>query len=74
MIETPTAAGIEETLAVVRRWLPAFLAGERADDDLYVDGVTTWHNIGEREVVVQRTPPAPASSPAARRCASRTCA
>jgi hypothetical protein len=56
VIDTPTAAGLEETRAVVRRWLPAFLAGERADDELYVDGVTTWHNIGEREVEVQRTP------------------
>lgn len=47
---------MEATLAVVRRWLPAFLAGRRGDDDLYADPVSTWHNIGEREVEIQRTP------------------
>lgn len=46
----------EEARAVAERWLPAFLEGRRADDDLYADGVTTWHNIGEREAEVQRIP------------------
>ncbi len=55
-IETPSPAGVEESLALARRWLPAFLEGRRADDDVYADGVTTWHNIGERESVVQQTP------------------
>lgn len=56
VIETPTAEGLARSEAVLRRWLPAFLAGERADEELYADVVTTWHNIGEREVEVQRTP------------------
>ncbi|WP_243057062.1 nuclear transport factor 2 family protein [Nocardioides sp. SR21] len=47
---------IEETRALAERWLPAFLEGRRADDDVYADGVTTWHNIGEREAEIQRTP------------------
>lgn len=56
VIETPTAAGVAESLALARRWLPAFLEGRRADDDVYAEGVRTWHNIGERESVVQQTP------------------
>ncbi len=56
VISTPSPAGLEQALDVARRWLPAFLAGRRADDELYADGVVTWHNIGERESVVQRTP------------------
>lgn len=55
-LPTPTAEGCTEALAVLRRWLPAFLEGRRADEELYADRVTTWHNIGEREVEVQRTP------------------
>ena len=47
---------LEEARAVAERWLPAFLEGRRAEDDVYADGVTTWHNIGEREAEVQRTP------------------
>lgn len=47
---------IEQTRALAERWLPAFLEGRRADDDVYADGVTTWHNIGERETEIQRTP------------------
>lgn len=47
---------IEETRALAERWLPAFLEGRRADDDVYAEGVTTWHNIGEREAEIQRTP------------------
>lgn len=47
---------VEESRALAERWLPAFLEGRRADDDVYAEGVTTWHNIGEREVAVQRTP------------------
>lgn len=56
VIETPSAAGVEEALAVARRWLPAFLEGRRADEELYAGTVTTWHNIGERESEVQATP------------------
>jgi len=56
VIETPSAAGIEEARAVAERWLPAFLEGRRADEELYADRVTTWHNIGEREAEIQRTP------------------
>ena len=55
-IETPSTAGLEQTAALARRWLPAFLAGHRADDDVYAEGVTTWHNIGEHEAEIQRTP------------------
>lgn len=33
---------------VAERWLPAFLAGERADADLYAADVMVWHNVGER--------------------------
>lgn len=56
LIETPTPAGVAQALDVARRWLPAFLAGERAPEELYADRTVTWHNIGEREVEVQRTP------------------
>ena len=56
MIETPTPAGVEQALALARRWLPAFVAGRRADDDVYAEGVSTWHNIGEWEAEIQRTP------------------
>jgi ketosteroid isomerase-like protein len=56
VIETPTSAGVEQALAVARRWLPAFVAGRRADDDVYAEGVSTWHNIGEWEAEIQRTP------------------
>ena len=56
MIEKSSAAGIEQAHALAERWLPAFLAGRRADDDVYAEGVTTWHNIGEREAEIQRTP------------------
>lgn len=56
VVETPSSEGVAQALEVARRWLPAFLAGRRADDELYADGATTWHNIGEREVEIQRTP------------------
>ncbi len=56
VIETPSSAGVAEALAVAQRWLPAFLEGRRADDDVYAEGVSTWHNIGERESQIQRTP------------------
>lgn len=56
VIETPSSAGVEQALALARRWLPAFVAGRRADDDVYADGVSTWHNIGDWEAEIQRTP------------------
>lgn len=43
-------------LEVARRWLPAFCAGRRADDDLYAEGVSTWHNVGEWEAPIKATP------------------
>jgi ketosteroid isomerase-like protein len=55
-IETPSTAGVEQALAVARRWLPAFLEGRRADDDVYAEGASTWHNIGEWEAEIERTP------------------
>jgi ketosteroid isomerase-like protein len=60
-IAFPTADGIAQAHAVAQRWLPAFLEGRRADDELYldVDGVSevvTWHNTTEKESVIQRTP------------------
>jgi len=56
VIETPSPAGLEQATALARRWLPAFVAGRRADDDVYAEGVSTWHNIGEHETEIQRTP------------------
>jgi len=56
VIETSTSAGVEQALAVARRWLPAFVAGQRAHDDVYAEGVSTWHNIGEWEAEIQQTP------------------
>ncbi|WP_127480338.1 nuclear transport factor 2 family protein [Nocardioides pantholopis] len=56
MIETPSPAGIEQARALAERWLPAFLQGRRAEEDVYADGASTWHNIGERETEIQRTP------------------
>lgn len=49
-------SGLDEVQALADRWLPAFLEGRRADDDVYAEGATTWHNIGEREAEIQRTP------------------
>lgn len=56
LIEFPSSGGLARSREIAERWLPDFLAGRRADDDLYAEGVSTWHNIGEREVEVQRTP------------------
>ena len=56
VIEATSATGVEQALAVARRWLPAFVAGRRADDDVYAEGVSTWHNIGEWEAEIQQTP------------------
>ena len=73
LIETPSSSGVDQTLAVARRWLPAFLAGQRADDDVYADGASTWHDITEtsprssgRRRGPDRFTPAPTSG-------SRTC-
>jgi ketosteroid isomerase-like protein len=41
---------------VAERWLPAFLAGERAAAELYADDVTIWHNIGERTERLEKPP------------------
>jgi ketosteroid isomerase-like protein len=56
IIETPDPEGVAQALAVARRWLPAFVAGRRADEDCYADGVSTWHNVGEWEAEIKRTP------------------
>ncbi|TNC46240.1 nuclear transport factor 2 family protein [Mumia zhuanghuii] len=56
VIETPSPEGVAQAAALARRWLPAFLAGRRAADDVYADGVSTWHNIGEWEAEIERTP------------------
>lgn len=56
VIEEPSPDGVDQALALARRWLPAFVAGRRADDDVYAEGVSTWHNIGEHEAEIQRTP------------------
>lgn len=50
------SSALAATVALAQRWLPAFLAGQRAEDDVYAETVTTWHNIGEREVEIQQTP------------------
>ncbi|MBM9459896.1 hypothetical protein JK386_08255 [Nocardioides sp. zg-536] len=55
-IAVPDPEVLAANAALAQRWLPAFLAGERADEDVYAEQVTTWHNIGERTVEVQRTP------------------
>jgi len=55
-IETPSAEGIAASLAVARRWLPAFVEGRRADEDCYAPNVSTWHNVGEWEAEIKQTP------------------
>ena len=74
LIETPSSAEWTRPLAVARRWLPVFLAGQRADEDVYADSASTWHNITETESQIpagrrrgpNRFTPAPTSG-------SRTC-
>lgn len=56
LIEVPSADGIAEAYALVQRWLPAFLAGRRADDDVYAEDVATWHNTSETVSKIQQTP------------------
>lgn len=55
-IETPDPAGIAAALDVARRWLPHFAAGRRAPEDCYQPGVSTWHNVGEWEAEIKKTP------------------
>jgi ketosteroid isomerase-like protein len=55
-IETPSADGIAAALDVARRWLPAFAAGRRAEEDCYAPNVSTWHNVGEWEAEIKKTP------------------
>ena len=47
---------MRSTEEVAQRWLPAFLAGRRADAELYADEVTVWHNIGERTERLEAEP------------------
>lgn len=56
LIEVPSADGIAEAYALAQRWLPAFLAGRRADDDVYAEDVATWHNTSETVSKIQQTP------------------
>jgi ketosteroid isomerase-like protein len=42
--------------AVVDQWLPAFLAGRRAEPHLYASQVVVWHNVGEREEQLTQPP------------------
>jgi len=56
VIRDPDPARLAQVAEVARRYLPAFLAGERAPDDLYADGVTAWRNIGEVEEPLSRPP------------------
>ena len=56
IVELPSAEGIAEAHALAQRWLPAFLEGRRADDDVYAEGVVTWHNTTEQESVIQAKP------------------
>src|SRR6478609_9451949 len=60
MIQTeivePSPQGIAASLSVARRWLPAFAAGKRADEACYAPNVSTWHNVGEWEAEIKKTP------------------
>ena len=56
LIARPMSAGVEEAYALAQRWLPAFLAGRKADDDVYAPDVATWHNTSETVSTIQQTP------------------
>jgi hypothetical protein len=55
-VEAPSEAGVAQAYATAQRWLPAFVAGRRAEADVYADTVTTWHNVGEWEAEIKATP------------------
>lgn len=60
-IRLPSSDGVAQAHAVLQRWLPAFLEGRRADDELYLDAdgtsqVVTWHNTTEQESAIQAKP------------------
>ncbi len=42
--------------AVAEKWLPAFLAGERAPSSIYAAEVIVWHNVGESVHVLDAPP------------------
>jgi len=52
----PSAEGLAMAWEVARQWLPAFVAGRRADESVYAPGVSTWHNVGEWEAPIRSTP------------------
>ena len=56
IVTLPSPDGVAEAYALAQRWLPAFLEGRRADDDVYAEGVVTWHNTTEKESVIQQKP------------------
>jgi ketosteroid isomerase-like protein len=55
-VPPPDERLIAEAWNVAQHWLPAFVAGHRAAPELYVDGVSTWHNVGEWEAPIKQTP------------------
>ena len=55
-VPEPVAAGLKDAWEVARQWLPSFVAGQRAAEHLYAEGVSTWHNIGELEAPIHTTP------------------
>jgi len=56
VFDQPTSEGVQAAYEVARQWLPAFVAGKRAEEHLYAPGVSTWHNIGEWEAPIHTTP------------------
>jgi len=55
-LAAPTVEGVRAAWEVARLWLPAFVAGRRADESVYAPGVSTWHNVGEWEAPIRSTP------------------
>ena len=55
-VEPPRPEGLQQAYEAAQRWLPAFVAGHRAEPDVYADVVTTWHNVGEWEAEIKSTP------------------
>lgn len=47
--------GRDNVEAVLGRWLPDFLAGRRAQPDLYADEVATWHAATNTETPIDPT-------------------
>ena len=56
VLDEPSAQGVRMAWEVAREWLPAFVAGRRADERVYAPDVSTWHNVGEWEAPIRTTP------------------